>query len=483
MRTRTPATNEGNPPEVNGSATAAEPKVSFFERLQQLSETDWDKHQVYIYRRWPRISKSDSPHYLEVVRHPIEEEWLLDQHGSGRYSLRLNDRRRTLETHVCEVHDLNRPPKVQPAELIDCPDNERYQELWPEKAEKKAPLVNGTLSAADSATATLAAELAALAKQALQKPQAEPKAPDGISDPTAKLILEMAAGRDALAAKLATPAPAPVIDPIESLTRAADLIKKLASPAPAAPAVATGGPLQQAKDVIELFAQMKEVFGGGNANAPTSGSADNSWIAMIVNPVTEILKRPLELLTADFLAARRGGNAGMAQPPGMMQPPGMQPATDGTVPIPGQPPITTPPPGPALSQEELNVAALEDFIVPRLPAFLESLDSGMNGSEFAQELFETRPSLGGMSLGQHAQFKALGKEKVLSVLGTPSPSFVAKLVALGINPVQLAAQLAGHQTLVFTFLENFLAWEPEPDDIPLPDDPPLDPETSKKARK
>lgn len=29
---------------------------------------DWDRHRVYIYHRWPRISKSGEPHYIGV--HP-----------------------------------------------------------------------------------------------------------------------------------------------------------------------------------------------------------------------------------------------------------------------------------------------------------------------------------------------------------------------------------------------------------------------------
>jgi len=128
------------------------------------------------------------------------------------------------------------------------------------------------------------------------------------------------------------------------------------------------------------------------------------------------------------------------------------------------------------------MAELENFITPRLPAFLDALDHGISGAEFAQDLFETNPLLGGMSLSQHAKFKAMGSEKLLSLLASPAPSFVLKLGALGINPIALAAQLSGHQTLVFTFLEAFLSWEPEPD-IPLPDDPAPASDSEKRPRK
>ena len=82
---------------------------------------------------WPRIAKSDQPHYIGVVHQPIDELWLLENFGSGKYTLRLNNPRKTIETYVCEVHSLDKPPKLDPAELVDCPENERYHTLWPEK--------------------------------------------------------------------------------------------------------------------------------------------------------------------------------------------------------------------------------------------------------------------------------------------------------------------------------------------------------------
>ena len=49
------------------SGQAEEGKLSFFDRLRQMTEQAWDNHLVYVYRRWPHISRSDQPHYIDTV--------------------------------------------------------------------------------------------------------------------------------------------------------------------------------------------------------------------------------------------------------------------------------------------------------------------------------------------------------------------------------------------------------------------------------
>src|SRR5215469_4309633 len=71
-------------------------KETFFNRLKQLSDDDWDRFQVYVYRRWPRISVNDKPHYIGT-RTPIDEEFIRGNYGSGRYQLRINDAKGTVD--------------------------------------------------------------------------------------------------------------------------------------------------------------------------------------------------------------------------------------------------------------------------------------------------------------------------------------------------------------------------------------------------
>ena len=67
-RRRSAARNEdAEKQNVTPKSHAAEPKPSkgnFFERLAQMTEAEWDRYRVYVYRRWPRISKTGEPHYI-----------------------------------------------------------------------------------------------------------------------------------------------------------------------------------------------------------------------------------------------------------------------------------------------------------------------------------------------------------------------------------------------------------------------------------
>jgi hypothetical protein len=105
-----PAGEEGAPPAQN-----------FFNRLAQMSDNEWDKHKVYVYRRWPRISRDDQPHYIGTHRQAIDEEFVKGNYGSGRYLLKLNDPKRTIDFAPLEIQDLTYPPRLAADELVDCP--------------------------------------------------------------------------------------------------------------------------------------------------------------------------------------------------------------------------------------------------------------------------------------------------------------------------------------------------------------------------
>jgi hypothetical protein len=140
-------------------------KDTFFDHLKQLSEDDWDRFQIYVYRKWPRITLNDKPHYIGVHRTPVDEEFIRSTYGSGRYAIRLNDSKGTIDSTSLEIQDLSYPPKVAADELTDCPENARYYKLWPVESKKKA--ADG-VNANDSAVK----ELAAVLKMVLEKKDA-----------------------------------------------------------------------------------------------------------------------------------------------------------------------------------------------------------------------------------------------------------------------------------------------------------------------
>ena len=87
--------SNGRRPEVK-----TPPAQNFLSRLAQMSDTDWERHRIYVYRRWPQITRDDSPHYIGVHRQAIDEEFVRNSYGSGRYLLKLNDPKRTIDTEI-----------------------------------------------------------------------------------------------------------------------------------------------------------------------------------------------------------------------------------------------------------------------------------------------------------------------------------------------------------------------------------------------
>ena len=249
-----------------GSPPAAAPEVdlekqSFFELVDGVSEDDWETHKVYIYRRWPRV-QTETPHYLEKVQHPIDEEWLLNAWGSGRYRLRLNSKTKALASVVCEVHDLKRPPRLDPAELVDCTENQRYYSLWP--AQK--PVGREDQGSADGASTAAVREMGQLARQA----QARPLLDQSVAD----LFLKSAAAREDLVTKMATPGAQ--ADPLDLVDRILGFVERRLVVPPPPPTVA---PLSQLGELKDALLALKELQ--GILPAPTESVSENTWIHVL----------------------------------------------------------------------------------------------------------------------------------------------------------------------------------------------------------
>jgi hypothetical protein len=99
---------------------------------------------------------NDKPHYIGTHRSAVDEEFVKSTYGSGRYALRLNDSKGTIDSMSLEIQDLSRPPKLSPDELVDCPENAKYYKLWPTEAKQKG--ADG-VNANDSAVKELAGVL------------------------------------------------------------------------------------------------------------------------------------------------------------------------------------------------------------------------------------------------------------------------------------------------------------------------------------
>jgi hypothetical protein len=415
------------PPEASRKSE----RLGFFDIVRQIPEDRWDDHRIYIYRRWPRTSSFDAPRYIDQVRHPIDEQWLLEHHGSGRYGLRLNTNQGTIATHVCEVQDRARPPRVSPEEVIDCRENAQYFELWPPPEEKQPPA---------DASAAAVKEMGRLALQAQQRPV--------LDADVAALYLETAKARDALVTKLAElqrdrTAP-PAADPLEIAERVVKLQKDLRGDG--APA-AGPSPLQQVNETIALVERLRDLFPSPSERAPEvpAGPAPSPWAEILraLAPGLCQIVAPLGPLLAQYLAGR------LAQPP--VPPPAPAPtgsllagasAPQGAAaPLPPANPQASvaapPPPAPEGSKEASPGPAVPSDGLALMHILLPPLAQGYDGEAIADSLRVLHPDL-------YQRLRALGVQGIIQLLRS-EPSLWAQIAALEPQLRALAQQFMDYR--------------------------------------
>lgn len=98
-----------------------------FEYIASLSPTeDWPHAMLYLYRYWPIIDRKltdpDNPNYIEAISEPYTVEDLKRRHGSGSYSIKMNDLNRPKGQTVCEstftINDPEAPPVLDVREVV-----------------------------------------------------------------------------------------------------------------------------------------------------------------------------------------------------------------------------------------------------------------------------------------------------------------------------------------------------------------------------
>jgi hypothetical protein len=263
-----------------------QPKLNFFQRLAQMTPEEWDRHRVYVYRQWPRITRDGQPHYIDKHATSLDEETIKRLYGSGRYSLRLNTEKRTIDQTSLEIMDLACPPKVSSDELVDAPENERYHKLWP-----STPTAPKPAEGANAGDAAAVKELVGLLKTLVVdrgKSETDEVKNTLINWALSQTSKEREANSPGALVELVTaiksilPNPAPAAAPDKSSEMALAIIAQLKSiMQPAAP-----------PDMLTLLQQAREIF------QPAAAKDDDF----------ERFDRLLSV--ADKLADRRGGGGG-----------------------------------------------------------------------------------------------------------------------------------------------------------------------------
>jgi hypothetical protein len=121
------------------STTPAPSKIGFFQTLSAYTPAEWESLMVYVYRTSPitdRRATGNPTTYVMKYGAPFDEDRLKLDVGSGGYQLRLNQSTprgtsKTIKTYICDIEDINFPPKVPEGEWIDDPRNKRW--AWARK--------------------------------------------------------------------------------------------------------------------------------------------------------------------------------------------------------------------------------------------------------------------------------------------------------------------------------------------------------------
>lgn len=183
----------GRPPK-SVAETAPAGSASFWETQKKIPDDEWGPRAlIYLYRIEPRIDKGGSKHYIQVYKEPINEDKILMDHGSGKYSVLLNYRKpgetngKAIDSTTVAVNNIKFPPKVQPGDWVDSPENKSWE--WVKATFPKPPGEGGTLLEAVRVVGEI--QNAAKASTQEREPQPPPRNPVVDTVETIKAVKEL----------------------------------------------------------------------------------------------------------------------------------------------------------------------------------------------------------------------------------------------------------------------------------------------------
>jgi hypothetical protein len=473
----------------------------------------------YLYRYFPRLNRPD-PHYIDKYNEPLDNEReILQKWGTGDYEVRLYDTnfKRGNELCRCVVKFKEpyseRPPVLDPLELDVGHDSNRSYIEWRRSNNLPVPGDSANRNSGGGATdGAGAVAVKALADIATKK-QEPPDTVEGEAASAAFEIVTKAASHaiETVKAQADPTALLKVVEAVKgsnngnaeffttmlkvqadsSAQQTALITKLLDRPSGQNELVAlvikvqadasqqqtsmmksmfdfmastkeeSRGGSSRLKETVETVAIIRDLFqGGGEAETGPGGWVRTALNNPSVNRTIEMVGGALMNWSQAHLMQQRVPAGAMtgAQPSAAERQP--TPAPDGTVHYPGEPAPQQQPVGTS-TEDAMNQQFLYDFFLPRGMSLINAIEEGIPGDEYAQNLYEIHlidRAGSGMSPGQHASIKGIGKDKLISLLG----------MAAAADP-RIRATLSGKQSLVIQFVDQFLSWEPqEPETVPPP---------------
>lgn len=135
--------------------SSADERTSFFEYSSGLTETEWERHVLYVYMWAPIVDLTKGgteKKYRKIYTSHKSEEDIKRDLGSGTYELKLNKidpqsrKEKTIKRLVISIVDYDFPPNIPPGQWLD--DSRNIDWLWAkpkleEKYRKVTPQANG----------------------------------------------------------------------------------------------------------------------------------------------------------------------------------------------------------------------------------------------------------------------------------------------------------------------------------------------------
>jgi len=442
-----------------------QPRQTLLQQIQGFGPDDWQGKKLYVYRVWPVIDRKGEDHFIAKLSETVDEDFLLQNWGSGKYSLRLNGRTgETIATQTVAIHNPKFPPKLDSAQVVQSdPRNETYFAVWgPRAAAEPAPA---------PAESTAIQELSRLAGKVLDQRAAPAPAapPNAIGEATTALILGMSQGRDALAEKLASHT-AGGADPVGALDRAVDLLKKLQPATPVDSKLELVAILrdeltdvrkQLAEDRAEQRRLQQELFAAKTTPPVARDLADEftknlqtfNRVREQVAPGTEGIPSATEPNSwVTFLSSQAGGlavNKVLTLVDVLVQ----KLAPRSTPPAPSAATVAAPAPSPG-QQPPAPQAQPPAFIQRVAPALMNYVrNDKLSGGDFAEWIWD----------GYGPEIDGLGWMNIKSAIG-------AEAIMGMFRQSQYWPELGLIEQRFQTFLDEFVAWQPEAADPPLQPD-------------
>lgn len=443
----------GRPKNEDAQASKDRKQNSFFAACDQIVEADWGTRAiVWTYRLEPFTDRRRSGEavYQMQYAHPVDENRIMADFGSGRYRLMLTfrksggaDRGDLLAQYEFEINNQQHPPKIPAGEWIDDSRNKKWE--WAKPFLQPVPIVNG-----------------AVTQTATQQPAQQ--SPQNSVLETLQVLTEVQRAADERADSKKTEQP----DPIEAAVKIIQLTKgggetvlmqmfanqleraqaraekledELRSMRAPVPTQAQTSPLEQMKGLGEMVKTLKELGLVPDAESgPVGRSRMTGWMELVQPWVTELLG------VAKTVAPVIIQSAAMRN----MQPPAprAQPSVQIPQALPPQQPVTPPQsPAPQTAQPDAapqqNAGSIADFVLQITPRMLKHFDDGLAGGDFAAWLADGYS----VEIVQQIQTTATVDQIVLFYKSTP-----------------FWEQLAYKQEAFHGFLTQFMTWKPGEED-------------------